>query len=202
MNIYEELNINKNATQDDIKKEYKKFCKENHPDIGGNEKEFTEKKGKFDILLNLDDRAYYDQTGKTKSNNSDGLMTKIFSFINDIVKINPDNIEEFIVNKRTEMTDYYESKISGCWKNIDKIKAFKERITVKKDEGNIVIKMLDGQIKDKEQEINMYNLQKDNDAKAFEFLLCNFVYKENENEFTVHFPTSEADIRNSWSSVF
>ena len=47
---YEILGLNKNATQSDIKKAYRKLAKEKHPDSGGNEDEFKEIGEAYSVL--------------------------------------------------------------------------------------------------------------------------------------------------------
>ena len=39
-NFYQTLGVNENATQDEIKKAYRKLAVEHHPDKGGNEDTF------------------------------------------------------------------------------------------------------------------------------------------------------------------
>ena len=66
--LYEILGVNKNATDDEIKKAYKKLAKKYHPDLNPDDKEAAERKMKelnvaYDILKDPQKRAQYDQFG-------------------------------------------------------------------------------------------------------------------------------------------
>lgn len=65
---YEVLGLNKNATDDEIKKAYKKLAKKYHPDLNPDDKKNAEEKMKelnaaYEVLKDKDKRAQYDQFG-------------------------------------------------------------------------------------------------------------------------------------------
>ena len=65
---YEVLGLNKNATDDEIKKAYKKLAKKYHPDLNPDDKKAAEEKMKelnaaYEVLKDKDKRAQYDQFG-------------------------------------------------------------------------------------------------------------------------------------------
>ena len=65
---YEVLGINKNATDDEVKKAYKKLAKKWHPDLNPDNKKEAEDKMKeineaYDIHKDPKKRAQYDQFG-------------------------------------------------------------------------------------------------------------------------------------------
>jgi DnaJ family protein A protein 2 len=63
-NLYDILGVQKNASQDDIKKAYKKLAIQNHPDKGGDEKKFQEISNAYDILGDQKKRQDYDNGGQ------------------------------------------------------------------------------------------------------------------------------------------
>lgn len=79
---YKILGIDKNATEDDIKKAYRKAAKEYHPDkfVGKSEKErkeaedkFKEISGAYAVLSDKDKKAKYDQFGENWDKVGDGF---------------------------------------------------------------------------------------------------------------------------------
>ncbi len=62
---YSVLGVDKNASQDEIKKAFRKKAHEHHPDKGGNEQKFNEINEAYQVLGKPEKRAQYDQFGST-----------------------------------------------------------------------------------------------------------------------------------------
>lgn len=60
MNYYDILGVKENASQDDIKKAYKKLAMQHHPDRGGDNKKFQEISQAYDTLSDPQKKSQYD----------------------------------------------------------------------------------------------------------------------------------------------
>ena len=61
---YEILGVDKKASQEEIRKSYRKLVKIKHPDKGGNQKEFQELQTAYDVLSDENKRKVYDEYGE------------------------------------------------------------------------------------------------------------------------------------------
>ncbi|KQT21605.1 molecular chaperone DnaJ [Chryseobacterium sp. Leaf405] len=68
IDYYKILGVDKNATQDDIKKAYRKLARKSHPDLNPDDKEaekrFKELNEANEVLSNVENRAKYDKYGE------------------------------------------------------------------------------------------------------------------------------------------
>jgi DnaJ-class molecular chaperone len=62
---YKTLGVDKNASQDDIKKAFRKLAQKYHPDKGGSEAKFKEITEAYSILSDEKKRREYDSYGQT-----------------------------------------------------------------------------------------------------------------------------------------
>lgn len=62
-NYYAILGVNKNASQEEIKKAYRRLAHEHHPDKGGDEAKFKEANEAYQVLGDAKKRAQYDEFG-------------------------------------------------------------------------------------------------------------------------------------------
>lgn len=61
--LYKELGIEKNATEREVKKAWRKLAKTHHPDRGGDADKFKKLEAAYDVLSNPEKRSLYDQGG-------------------------------------------------------------------------------------------------------------------------------------------
>lgn len=96
MTYYETLGVEKNATQDEIKKAYRKLASKNHPDKGGDAEKFKEVQVAYETLSDEQKRASYDNPAPEQS-------FQQFTDLNDIInhmrrQANVNQVFQFVTN--------------------------------------------------------------------------------------------------------
>lgn len=69
---YKILGVSRNASQEEIKKAYRRLAHKYHPDKGGDEKKFKEINEAYQVLGNKEKRAQYDKYGQAFNYDSGG----------------------------------------------------------------------------------------------------------------------------------
>jgi len=79
--LYETLGVSKNASQDELKKAYRKLVREVHPDRNpGSEERFKEVQGAYDVLSDPEKRKQYDRFGSANGQPGAGAGGTTFDF--------------------------------------------------------------------------------------------------------------------------
>ena len=81
-NYYDILNLNKNCTQEDIKKKYKILAMKNHPDKGGDENKVKDISEAYQVLIDPIKRQNYDNNNISNLNsviNANDLFQSFFA---------------------------------------------------------------------------------------------------------------------------
>ncbi len=63
-NYYDILGVKKDASEDDIKRAFRRLARKHHPDAGGSEEKFKEINGAYEVLSDAEKRKQYDQYGQ------------------------------------------------------------------------------------------------------------------------------------------
>ncbi len=111
---YEILGVNRNASQDEIKKAFKQLARKWHPDVNkenGSEEKFKEVNEAFQVLGDQQKKTQYDQFGTSDFNSQQGFSSQGFNF-NDIFRNFgfDDLFEEFGFNNRREREESFDIK--------------------------------------------------------------------------------------------
>merc|ERR1719356_2198421 len=76
--FYKLLEVDKNASDAEIKKAYRKLAVKHHPDKGGDPEKFKEITRAYEVLSDSDKRSKYDRFGEEGLEGGDGDPSDIF----------------------------------------------------------------------------------------------------------------------------
>jgi molecular chaperone DnaJ len=85
--LYEIIGVDKDASDDEIKRAYRRKARELHPDAGGDEEEFKELTTAYEVLKNPQARANYDRFGDPRGpGGAGGGVSGDFGDLGDLIE--------------------------------------------------------------------------------------------------------------------
>lgn len=163
MDPYKTLGIEKDATQDQIKRAYKRKASKCHPDKGGDKIEFQKLQNAYSILNDERKRLYYDQYGIEDSlPDLDQEALKELSFIFSDLLDNMDfeqikNVDIIDVIKKQIEENIKKSKVVLAINNKQISKFEKVETKMSKDYKNIFANVINNKIKKAKSDNLMIN---------------------------------------------
>ena len=141
--LYDELELPKNCTSEEIKQKYRILAQLHHPDKGGDPQRFKRIKVAYEILSDPEKRAHYDSTGEHPDEVS--IDTEVFNRISVMVtqyihQINPEH-DDLILIMKIDIRKAYDNTtnvIAEYNTLIQKLNIISNRIKLKKEGENLL----------------------------------------------------------------
>lgn len=83
--LYKVLGVERDATRDKVRRAYKKLAMENHPDRGGDKKQFQLIKLADDVLSDEARRRQYDATGEFENKPVDNAFAELSAYLMSVI---------------------------------------------------------------------------------------------------------------------
>jgi DnaJ-class molecular chaperone len=171
---YDTLGVDKNATEEEIKKAYRDKSKEQHPDKGGDEEEFKKTSEAYAIIGTPNKRKQYDETGSTDTEDPlANIHRDVSEMFFNVIQHNQRNIEHTdiiqemlkIISNAISMA---KSEIPKKDKGIKEMEKLLNRIDKKNDSAE---NFFEGIIQGKIQQIKRDKLMVNNSIERFNLMI-------------------------------
>lgn len=142
-NLYEILDVPKDATEADIKKAYRKKAQISHPDKeGGDEELFKVVQKAYEILSDENKRRHYDETGEeSKDNLNNEVIESLIGIVLNVIQGNDvkrNNILATAITLVNRQQDTHRSKRKQARLEHERLVEAARRITCVKGKENIL----------------------------------------------------------------
>ena len=160
--LYDDLELPKNCTSEEIKQKYRILAQIHHPDKGGDSEKFQRIKYAYDTLGDPEKRAHYDSTGQPYDSN--GIDNEVYNRLAVMVShfsniINPE-FDDLILKMKVDIYQAQQQTnmaIEECHVAIKKFTTISKKIKLKKDGENFLKSFVEQKIKHKKYELVMYD---------------------------------------------
>jgi hypothetical protein len=156
--LYDDLELPKNCTFEEIKQKYRILAQIHHPDKGGDVEKFKKIKLAYEVLSDVTKREHYDSTGDHYNDNN--LNTEVFGRLNVMLvqfipQINPE-FDDLILRMKVEiraLQDQTTNSITECNNSINKLTIITKKIKLKKEGENLLKSFAEKKIKQQQAEL-------------------------------------------------
>jgi len=165
MNLYQELELPANCSQEDIKRQYRTLAHQHHPDRGGDAERFKRISIAYEVLSDTVRRAEYDRTGQfVQDNNIRGeALGRLGNMINQYVPSLNADVEDLIVKMRMDInqeSQRLENEIANARRQIHNATVAHKKLWVKNSGENILKVFVENLIERREADlINLARVQ-------------------------------------------
>jgi len=149
--LYDDLELPRTCTSEEIKQKYRILAQLHHPDKGGDEEKFKRIKLAYEVLSNPTNREHYDSTGQhyEDTNIHTEVMSRLAIMISFFIQhINPE-FDDLILKIKIEIRSLQEQStnaIEECNKLIVKLNVISKKIRLKKEGENFLKSVVDKRI--------------------------------------------------------
>lgn len=141
--LYEELELPRTCTPDEIKQKYRTLAQTHHPDKGGSEEKFKRIKLAYEILSDPIKRSHYDSTGEHYE--EAGVDNEVFGRLANMVshhtqQINPE-LDDLILKMKVDIYDAQRNAttaINECENTVRKLTIISKKIKLKTEGENFL----------------------------------------------------------------
>jgi DnaJ-class molecular chaperone len=150
--FYDELELPKNCTSDEIKQKYRILAQLHHPDKGGDEEKFKKIKLAYEVLSDPIKREHYDSTGDHYDDSN--LDTEVLARLSNMIsqysqQINPE-FDDLILKMKLDLNHAQEQTniaIVSCNALIEKLNIVAKKIKLKQKGENLLKSFVEKKIK-------------------------------------------------------
>jgi DnaJ-class molecular chaperone len=152
MDHYQTIGVDRNASQEEIKKAYREKSKELHPDAnGGDDKGFAALGKAYEILSDPEKRKRYDETGSDNANNDEDMANSLISkltltFVENVGNVGEISLTEFISTYLKDQKKRGEEEIKASEAILERTTNASNRIAKKGQGLNIILLTLQTKI--------------------------------------------------------
>lgn len=162
MNLYEELELPRDCTAEQIKNQYRALAQKHHPDKGGDIEKFRAIKLAYEVLSDPSRRAEYDSTGnvhdfKNVQQEAVENLSKVFHNVINNIDPQENNLIETMKNETQLLKNMVIQDQETCRKYIKNLEIARDKIKLKKeDEENVIMSFVNNQLEIRNNELKTF----------------------------------------------